>query len=167
MAGAKAPAARRPGSPPSVSAATQESRRGIMWAAIAGVVVVVVIVAAALFLNLNNHDTSAQTLAPDGTSYTIPAAHYEYIKFNVGASEWVTGSLTASNYMTLYLLDQSDYTSFASHGRVSTYQWSSGLIIQGSIDVNVGAGTYYLVILSQTPTEPITVQVTQALMVSP
>ena len=150
------------------------------------VVVVVVVLVAALIVGLwvlsasssapssgggGNNLPPPVTVATSGTVWPLSAGQYEYlgpVSLSTGASSWSTsGSFTASNGITAYILTSSQFQSY-SGGTPSSYYWTSGQASSGSVNANgLPPGTYYFVWDNTNLIYSSSVQITANIVCSP
>lgn len=87
-----------------------------------------------------------ETVVASGTVWTLNAGQYEYLEFTTSATGALTGSFTATNGVTAYVMDPSEYASFSSSSSASSYVYTTGHVSSGSMNTNLGSGSYYLVL---------------------
>ena len=83
---------------------------------------------------------------------TVDAGHYEYYQFSIPASTSgiasVHGSFTASggsgNDIIVYIMDNTNFVNWQ-NGHSATSYYNSGQVTTANFNVNLNAGTYYLV----------------------
>jgi hypothetical protein len=85
------------------------------------------------------------TIATSGTVWQLGANHYEGLSFSLNAAAAMSGSITATNGVTAYLFDPTDYQAYSSSGSASSYEWTSGHVSSGRVNTNLGTGTWSLV----------------------
>lgn len=109
------------------------------WIAI-GIVIIIVIIIAAIALT-----PKTMTLITSGTVISVPAGDYIPKGFSFKVSGTITGSLSATSGITIYLMTPSEYSSFQANHTISGYSYTTGDITSGSINTNIGSGTWYVV----------------------
>lgn len=80
--------------------------------------------------------------------FTVEPGHYRYFPFTVGDRATVAGRFRAQggsgNDIEVFILDEDGFENYRNGHRVQTY-YNSGRITVGTINVTLGAGSYYLV----------------------
>lgn len=158
--------------------APKKSHTGLIIAVAVVVIVVVVLLAAAVvFLAAPKPSGSGSpppsgppaptTIVQSGQVYQLPGAHYEYLQFDLTTGSAVAGSFTATNGVFAYIMTPSSYANFSSSGTASSYDWTSGDVSTGSMNVNLNAGTWYLVFDNPSAFTTTSVDVTQAIVATP
>jgi uncharacterized integral membrane protein len=125
------------------------------WIAI-GIVIVIVIIIAAVVLSPK---TKTITLVTSGTVINVPAGHYIEQGFSFKVSGTISGSISATSGITFYLMSPSQYSSMQANGTFSEYTYTTGDISSGSINTNIGSGTWYVVFYNSNIITPTTVTV--------
>ena len=102
------------------------------------------------------------TIVQNGVVFNINPRTAQPVGFNLSQSATITGSFTTSAPVTFYIMTPSEYASLLPSGTASSYVYTSGSVSSGSINTNVGAGTYYLVFVNYNSLTTDTVQITAA-----
>lgn len=80
--------------------------------------------------------------------FTVEPGQYRYYPFTVGDRATVAGRFRAQggsgNDVEVYILDEDGFENYRNGHRVQTY-YNSGRVTVGTINVTLGAGSYYLV----------------------
>lgn len=80
--------------------------------------------------------------------FTVEPGHFRYFLFTVGDRATVAGRFRAQggsgNDVEVYILDEDGFENYRNGHRVQTY-YNSGRVTVGTINVTLGAGSYYLV----------------------
>jgi hypothetical protein len=89
------------------------------------------------------------TVVTSGTVWNLNAGYYEDvgpIDLTSNSSWTISGSFTASNGITAYVMTSSEYSAWGGSGSPSAYYWTSGSsVTSGSVNTNLPSGTYYFV----------------------
>ena len=142
----------------SVTQSQKPKNRKLLYATI-GVVVVVAIVGVIALAALSSSNNTGQnnpppppvsiTVVTSGTVWNLNPGHYEYIgsvALTSNSSWTISGTFTATNGITAYVMTSSEYSAWGGSGSPSSYYWTSGTnIASGSISTVLPAGTYYFV----------------------
>jgi hypothetical protein len=130
------------------------------WIIIGVVVVVVIIIVVGILASLST--PAPLTIVQNGVVFNINPRTAQPVGFNLSQSATITGSFTTSAPVTFYIMTPSEYASLLPSGTASSYVYTSGSVSSGSINTNVGAGTYYLVFVNYNSLTTDTVQITAA-----
>lgn len=97
--------------------------------------------------------------------YKVSPGHYVSIPFTLNSATTVTGSFSATatlgNNIIVYVFDQNNFAAYK-NGQASQAYYISGKVASGSINLKLGAGTYYLVLdntYSTVSTKDVSIQV--------
>lgn len=126
--------------PPQPSATAPKKSRKKLFVGIGALVIVLIIVAAALSA------PTSSTIVSSGTVDTIYAGHIEVYKFSLSNQATVSGTVSATNGITIYIMNPTSYAQFNSSGSASSYAYTTGHVSSGTISTVLPAGTYYLVL---------------------
>ena len=131
---------------------------------VVGVVIVLAVLAAVLVsLSLKPAGApSGKLLAPQGASYGIQASQFVAFGFIVNASSTLTGSVTTTFNVSIYLMSSVEFAQFVSTTVVGHAEWASGTIASGPFSTPVGPGDWELVFL-----DPSTIQATNVVFTAP
>jgi len=113
-------------------------------------------------------------VAPAGTQYSINVGNARIVQFSIGHPSRMTGSLVSSNFISVYLLNSSQYNSLVVNLYPQRAIYSLGNASSFSIDATIPeSGVYFLVFYSGVfggssfTQPPISVHVTSALIIRP
>lgn len=129
-----------------------------------GVIVIVLVLVIGIGIGTSNKSSPSQVstqvsnspitvqVVSSGTVLPINAGHSTYYQFTLpgppfaNQTIWytVTGSFTATNSITAYIMGPSDFSAFSS-GSPYSYYYTTGKVSSGGINTNLNGGTYYLV----------------------
>ena len=126
--------------PPQPPATAPKKSRKKLYIGIGALVVVLIIVAAVLSA------PTSSTLISSGTVDTIYAGHAYSYKISLSNQATVSGTISATNGITIYIMNPTSYAQFNSSGSVSSYVFTTGHVSSGTISTVLPAGTYYLVL---------------------
>ena len=154
--------------PPLIVHNPPKSHAGVIIAVVVVVIIVILVVALLAFNGGGGSNASggggssptAHTIVASGTVWQLNAGYYEEVQFTLPSSASMGGSFTATNGVTAYCFTPSEYQSFSSSGSASSYVWTSGQVSSGSVNFNLGSGTYYLVFQNTNLITTSSVQVT-------
>ena len=97
--------------------------------------------------------------------YNVSPGQYYQIPFTLSSSATITGSFSATatlgNNIIVYVFDQSNFASYENGQNYSAY-YNSGKVASGNINLQLGPGTYYIVLdntYSTFSTKDVTIQV--------
>lgn len=168
---AGAPAGLAPTRARPVSAAPtdkKDPKKGRRTAVVILAVVVVITVLAAFWGNIFGGASAAQTIEPTGKSWTIPANSYLAIGFSLSTSASVGTSFTSSGPVMIYAMSDTAYKQFSQSSETGNASWSSGVISGGgTFSVNLGSGSWHLVVESAPVYNPVSVVLTAPLVATP
>jgi hypothetical protein len=89
------------------------------------------------------------TVVTSGTVWNLNGNYYEAvgpIDLTSNSSWIISGSFTASNGITAYVMTSSEYSAWGGSGSPSAYYWTSGpSVTSGSVNTILPSGTYYFV----------------------
>jgi hypothetical protein len=131
------------------------------------VVVVILLVLMGGYLYLQSRNPSVQTLEKVGTNWQINAGQYEAIQFSLSQAGDITGNVSSTSYMEVYLMTPAEYASFQQDVNHTSATYSSGPTEQADLDVGITGGTWALVFIASTPSSAMSVDVTEAIVVTP
>jgi hypothetical protein len=157
-----APAAGSPIAPPSGA----KKGRGALYA-LAAVIVVILLVLMVGYLYLASRSPSVQTLEGVGVTWQVNAGQYETIRFSLSQAGEITGTVSSTSYMEAYLMTPSEYASFQSNVSHTGATYSSGETESAVFDVDIASGAWALVFIASNPSAAMSVEVTQAIVVTP
>jgi hypothetical protein len=91
-----------------------------------------------------------------GTVFTISSGSYTYQLFWTNLPITLSGTFSSTGGVTAYIVDSSQWNATSnynansvSQSQVGSYYYTTGDVITGSINTNLAAGSYYLVIFTQ------------------
>jgi hypothetical protein len=87
-------------------------------------------------------------VAASGTVWNLNAGNYEYVgavSLTSNSSWTISGTFTATNGITAYVMTSSEYSAWGGSGSPSAYSWTSGSVTSGAVNTYLYAGTYYFV----------------------
>jgi hypothetical protein len=170
-----------PAPPPEPTQKTSHGTRNI------AIVVIIIVLIIGIGIEASNKSSTSQSTAnggalsnspytvqvvSSGTVVPINAGHYTSYKFTLPAptlptqtiTYTITGSFTATNGITAYIMGPSDFLVFSS-GSPSYYFYTTAKVSSGGINTILLAGTYYLVFDNTNPTTE-SVTITQSITAS-
>ena len=110
-----------------------------------------------------NPSSSGSTIVSG--EYNVSPGHYYPIQFTLASSATITGcfspTATLGNNIIVYVFDQANYAQYES-GQASSAYYNSGKVASGSFNLQLGAGTYYIVLdntYATFSTKDVTIQV--------
>jgi len=108
------------------------------------------------------------TVASTGTVWNLDASTYEYtgpVDLTDNSSWTVTGSFTANNGITFYILTSSEYSAWGGPGSPCSYAYASGSdVTSASIDTIIAGNSYYFVWENANLVTAASVEITSALI---
>lgn len=101
------------------------------------VVAAIGVIGGAYVLSNGFHPASKSTtdvLLPKDSYYSLPGNQYNAIDFITKATSRITGTFTNTLGVIVYILDPVQLMALNHNGTVGSYQWSSGLIANLTVD---------------------------------
>ena len=90
-----------------------------------------------------------------GTVFTIASGSYTYQLFWSNLPITISGTFTSTAGVTAYIVDSAQWNATSNYNannvpqsEVGSYYYTTGDVITGSIDTNLAAGSYYLLIFT-------------------
>ena len=115
----------------------------------------------------NSNPPSSGGVIVNGEYNVSPGTYYS-IPFTLSSAATITGSFSATatlgNNIIVYVFDQANFAAYE-NGQASQVYYNSGKVATGSIDLQLAAGTYYIVLdntYSTISTKDVTIQVSAA-----
>ncbi len=115
-------------------------------------------------IQVNSNPASSGSTIVSGEYNVSPGSYYP-IPFTLTSSATITGSFSATatlgNNIIVYVLDQSNFALYQ-NGQAASTLYNSGKVASGSINLQLGPGTYYIVLdntYSTISTKDVTIQV--------
>lgn len=112
----------------------------------------------------NGNPSSSGSTIVNG-EYNVSPGQYTSFSFTLSSSATVTGSFSATatlgNNIIVYVLDQNNFALYQSDQSATAY-YNSGKVASGNINLQLGPGTYYIVLdntYSTFSTKDVTIQV--------
>jgi hypothetical protein len=100
------------------------------------------------------------------TVLSLEPGHYTYIKFSLPSDLWnLKGSVTSSTYITIYILNQSEYNNLKNN-RVFTPIYSEFADSGAYLNISLASGIYYLVFYNYNNQWGVGVEATSNLVVT-
>jgi hypothetical protein len=133
-----------PGSPP------PKKSRAKLYVVVAALVVAVIIVVAVIAAlgGVGKPSPAVFQVVSSGTVWNLGAGTYESagpVSLTSNPSWTVSGTFTATNGITAYIMTSSEYSAWGGSGSPNAYSWTSGHVTSGTANTYLTAGTYYFV----------------------
>ena len=104
-----------------------------------------------------------------GTVYPIEAGYYQYGGFTINQNVKISGTFTATNGATFYIMTSNQFATFSSLGITSSYVYTTGKVSQGAINTILSKSTsqeYYLVFINDNLFQSSSVTITQSIVLT-
>ncbi len=139
-----------PGIPPGSRQPIAHTRRQRTALAATGAIIAVVLVFLLYAFSGGFHfgtKTPSVVLVPQNSYYSLPGEQYNEITFIVHGTSSITGTMSITLGLVVYVLDQAQLMGLNHNGTVSSFVWSSGTIANLSVyhlNTQVSAGQWSL-----------------------
>ena len=120
----------------------------MVYVAIVAVAIIVILAVFVTLFILPRHNSSpppaGTLLVPAGHTYDVFGGQSASESFTLAANGTVHGAFESAYPVSAFVLTDAQYHAYAHTGNVTSYQWASGSVTSGTLDVSLPPGSWNL-----------------------